>query len=51
VLTKCVSRQLIADALVARGFDVCHIVAAAPAAPLTGFARVDAGRVSYPGLV
>jgi uncharacterized protein (DUF488 family) len=46
-------RQLIADALVARGWEVRHIVSAgAPAAPhrLTGFARVDAGRVTYPGL-
>ncbi|HKB09224.1 MAG TPA: DUF488 domain-containing protein [Vicinamibacterales bacterium] len=45
-------RQLIADALVARGIDVRHIMspAAAPEHRLTDFARVDAGRVTYPGL-
>ncbi|HZT76784.1 MAG TPA: DUF488 domain-containing protein [Vicinamibacterales bacterium] len=47
-------RQLIADALVARGLDVRHILSAAsaPAHRLTDFARVDAsGGVTYPGLV
>jgi uncharacterized protein (DUF488 family) len=47
-------RQLIADALVARGIDVRHITSAG--APrihtLTDFARVDTDRrVSYPGLL
>jgi uncharacterized protein (DUF488 family) len=46
-------RQLIADALVARGVDVRHILSAA--APerhrLTDFARVEGTRVAYPGLV
>ena len=46
-------RQLIADALVARGVEVRHIVStAAPEAHrLTEFARVDGARVTYPGLV
>jgi uncharacterized protein (DUF488 family) len=46
-------RQLIADALVARGVDVRHIMNAgpAPAHRLTEFARVDRERVSYPGLL
>jgi uncharacterized protein (DUF488 family) len=46
-------RQLIADALVARGISVRHITsAAAPAAhEMTDFARVTGGRVRYPGLV
>jgi uncharacterized protein (DUF488 family) len=46
-------RQLIADALVARGIDVRHIMSAAsaPAHKLTDFARVDLARVSYPGLL
>jgi len=46
-------RQLIADALVAREIDVCHITSAAPPAThrLTSFARVDAGKVTYPGLL
>ena len=46
-------RQLIADALVARGIDVRHIISAkaAPAHALTSFARVDGGQVTYPGLV
>jgi len=46
-------RQLIADALVARGIEVCHITSASPAAghTLTSFARIDAGRVTYPGLL
>jgi uncharacterized protein (DUF488 family) len=46
-------RQLIADALVARGFEVRHITSAKAAAAhvLTSFARVDGERVTYPGLV
>jgi uncharacterized protein (DUF488 family) len=46
-------RQLIADALVARGIDVRHITTAKPAAAhtLTSFARVDGPRVTYPGLL
>jgi uncharacterized protein (DUF488 family) len=45
-------RQLVADALVARGVAVRHIASATAAPPheLTGFARVVEGRVSYPGL-
>jgi uncharacterized protein (DUF488 family) len=44
-------RSLIADALVARGVDVRHILSAAPAAAhtLTAAARVVEGRVTYPG--
>ena len=46
-------RQLVADALVARGIEVRHIASASSARShtLTDFARVDAGRVSYPGLL
>ncbi len=46
-------RQLIADALVARGIEVRHIMSAAGAPPheLTPFARVDGLRVEYPGLL
>ena len=46
-------RQLIADALVARGVEVLHITSrsAATLHTLTAFARVSEGRVSYPGLV
>jgi uncharacterized protein (DUF488 family) len=46
-------RQLIADALVARGVEVRHIVSAAAPEPhrLTDFARVEGTRVTYPGLV
>ena len=46
-------RQLIADALVARGIDVRHIMSATSAPPhaLTSFARIDEGRVTYPGLL
>lgn len=46
-------RQLIADALVARGVTVQHIqtVRSAPTHELTEFARVEGARVSYPGLV
>jgi uncharacterized protein (DUF488 family) len=46
-------RQLIADALVARGFPVRHILSAALPGPhrLTDFARLEGTRVTYPGLV
>lgn len=47
-------RQLVADALVARGIDVRHIMSASSAPPhqLTPFARIDDGQhVQYPGLV
>jgi hypothetical protein len=46
-------RQLVADALVARGVEVRHISTdrAAPPHELTEFARVDDGKVSYPGLI
>src|SRR5919204_504232 len=46
-------RQLVADALVARGIEMRHIASAsdAPSHTLTDFARVDAERVSYPGLL
>ena len=47
-------RQLIADALVARGIEVRHISSAtsAPRHVLTEFARLDpSGRVTYPGLL
>jgi uncharacterized protein (DUF488 family) len=46
-------RQLIADALVARGVEVRHVTShAAPAAhELTDFAHVVDGRVQYPGLI
>ena len=45
-------RQLVADVLVARGVAVRHITSrrAAPLHTPTDFARVDAGKVSYPGL-
>jgi uncharacterized protein (DUF488 family) len=44
-------RSLIADAVVARGEDVLHIATAERAEPhaLRDFARVEGGRVSYPG--
>lgn len=44
-------RSLVADALVARGLAVEHIVTAQHAEPhrLHELAHVDAGRVSYPG--
>jgi len=44
-------RSLIADALVARGEPVLHILTPERAEPhtLRDFARVDTGRVSYPG--
>ncbi len=46
-------RRLTADALVARGVDVSHIMSAsrAPAHEVTPFARVSEGQVTYPGLV
>ena len=46
-------RQLTADALLARGIEVRHIVSDRQAAPhtLTEFARVEDGRVTYPGLI
>ena len=44
-------RSLIADALVAQGQPVLHILTAERAEPhrLRDFARVDAGKVTYPG--
>jgi uncharacterized protein (DUF488 family) len=44
-------RSLIADALVARGMPVEHIMSPTSAKPhtLTSFARIDDGRVTYPG--
>ncbi|HEX5474530.1 MAG TPA: DUF488 domain-containing protein [Vicinamibacterales bacterium] len=46
-------RQLLADALLARGVPVCHILSAAEAKPhrLSEFARVERGGVTYPGLL
>jgi uncharacterized protein (DUF488 family) len=46
-------RQLIADALVARGIEVRHIMSAKSAPPheLTSFARVEGRDVRYPGLL
>jgi uncharacterized protein (DUF488 family) len=46
-------RQLVADALVARGLEVRHIMSPREAAPheLTSFARVRDGRVTYPALL
>ena len=46
-------RQLTADALLARGMEVCHITGIAPASAhkLTEFARVVEGEVRYPSLV
>jgi uncharacterized protein (DUF488 family) len=46
-------RQLTADALVARGADVRHIMSGGPAAAheVTAFARVIDGQVTYPALV
>jgi uncharacterized protein (DUF488 family) len=46
-------RSLIADALVARGVVVRHILSSgrADAHRLTSFARVHDGRVSYPGVI
>ena len=49
---KC-HRQLIADALVARGGEVRHIMStgSAPVHELTSFARVEEAGVRYPGLL
>lgn len=46
-------RQLVADALVARGLDVRHIMSArqAPAHELTAFARVHDTGIIYPALL
>lgn len=46
-------RQLIADALVARGTAVRHIssLTSAPDHHLTGFGHNDDGNVTYPGLI
>ena len=46
-------RQLIADALVARGVETRHIMSArqADAHTITSFARIDGARVTYPGLI
>ena len=46
-------RQLIADALVARGIEVRHIMSpgSAPLHELTSFARVDGPTLAYPGLL
>jgi uncharacterized protein (DUF488 family) len=46
-------RQLIADALLARGHEVRHIMSARSAPPheMTAFACVENGRVRYTGLV
>ena len=46
-------RQLIADALVAGGAEVRHIMSTrdAPAHQLTAFARVREGKVTYPALL
>jgi uncharacterized protein (DUF488 family) len=45
-------RSLIADALTARGVPVSHIMSATKVSPhkMTAFAKVDAAKVSYPGL-
>jgi len=44
-------RSLVADALLARGTVVFHIVGASRASPhqLTSFAKVDGTRLTYPG--
>ena len=46
-------RRLIADALLARGVTVRHIMTATSAPPheLTPFARIDGGQVTYPSLI
>lgn len=46
-------RSLIADALLARGVAVTHIIGPGRARPatLTPFARVERGRITYPGPV
>ena len=49
---KC-HRRLLADALVARGIPVRHIMSAATATPheMSAFATIQDGRVSYPALL
>jgi len=46
-------RMLIGDAMTARGYDVHHILSASKneVHRLTPFARVEGGRVTYPGLL
>jgi uncharacterized protein (DUF488 family) len=46
-------RQLIADALVARGVEVRHIISSVEPQrhELTEFARIEEGQVTYPGLI
>jgi uncharacterized protein (DUF488 family) len=46
-------RQLLSDALLVRGVPVLHIVSSAPPKPhvLGAFARVEDGKVIYPGLL
>ena len=46
-------RRLLADALVARGIPVAHILSGATPNPheLSEFARVEGGLVTYPGLL
>jgi uncharacterized protein (DUF488 family) len=46
-------RQLIADALIARGIEVRHVMSErdAPAHELTPFGRVEGGQVTYPALL
>lgn len=46
-------RRLLADALVVRGAPVLHVLTTAPPKPheLNEFARVEAYRLSYPGLL
>jgi uncharacterized protein (DUF488 family) len=44
-------RSLVADALAANGVEVLHILSETSAKPhtTTGFARIEGGRVTYPG--
>jgi uncharacterized protein (DUF488 family) len=46
-------RQLIADALTARGIEVRHIMtrSSAPRHELTAFARIEGTRVTYPSFI
>lgn len=46
-------RSLIADALLVRGIEVTHIIGPGRSQPaaLTPFARVEGGRITYPGPV
>jgi uncharacterized protein (DUF488 family) len=46
-------RRLLADALVVRGMSVRHILGAGEPKPheLSAFARVEEGRLTYPGLL